>query len=350
MKRVITINKILATGSVKQPALAAEKHRARDSQEATFSKALADSLEQELQEQVLRAVSSSTTLSDGLSGSTMAQSGSMELLLMNAAQTGNMSDAETALFMMCMMMQSMSDDSQMSSMMAMMSPLLSNIMENSSENRRSSPDILNSLGASTFEYTVLPQLSTTGGAILPEDAWKPISPAVVSTPNNRSPEKLRQVIDQFSVETSHRYQPYRRGNDTYCNIFLWDVTTALNCEIPHFIDPVTGGPRQYPDLKGAVELGAVQTEDWLVQHGPSYGWWETDARTAQEYANQGKPSVTSAGSIGHVQVVCPSTGGNYDPIRGVAIAQAGSRNTSYTHISSIYSGSQMSKVRYFVHE
>ena len=97
-------------------------------------------------------------------------------------------------------------------------------------------------------------------------------------------------------------------------------------------------------------MTALAIDGWLKEYGPEYGWNEVDAETAQRYANEGKPAVTSGGSIDHVHVVCPSKNGEFDPILGVTIAQAGSRVTSYTHISSIYGANSLEKVTYWVHE
>ena len=158
------------------------------------------------------------------------------------------------------------------------------------------------------------------------------------------------MIAQFKVETAERYRPYRDGF-TYCNIFMWDVTSAMGAEIPHYTDPNTGEPRYHPDVKGAKSMNARAIDAWLKTHGPDYGWREVDAETAQRYANEGKPAVTTSGNIDHVQVVCPSKDGTFDPIRGVTIAQAGRIVTSYTHISSTYSANTLkNNISYFVHD
>jgi hypothetical protein len=61
--------------------------------------------------------------------------------------------------------------------------------------------------------------------------------------------------------------------------------------------------------------------------------------------------VTTAGDVGHVQIVCPSETGLYDALRGVTVAQAGSKNYNYESISSTYGASTLaSRVRYWVHE
>ena len=188
-------------------------------------------------------------------------------------------------------------------------------------------------------------------SFLPSQAWLPTSLNSVSTAGSRSAETLNKVISQFKVESAARYQP-RNGN-TYCNIYVWDVTRALGCEIPHYVERSSGQPRYYPDVKGASELDANGAYDWLRQHGADYGWREISASEAQHFANNGFPVVSAwrnnSGGAGHVQMVCPSRNGGYDPIRGVTVAQAGSRNTSYAHINATMSADKVAQARYYVH-
>ena len=173
---------------------------------------------------------------------------------------------------------------------------------------------------------------------------------VTSDLQSRSPERYRATIEQFHVNYAERYRPFRNGN-TYCNTFVWDVTSAMGAEIPLYTDPATGEPRQYPDIKGAKSMGAIAMDRWLSEHGEAYGWRRVDAETAQLSANKGIPAVTTAGDMGHVQIVCPSRDGGYDPIRGVTVAQAGRIVTNYTHITSIYGGNSLqNNVKYWVND
>ena len=187
---------------------------------------------------------------------------------------------------------------------------------------------------------------------LPEQAWLPISTLSASAAGKRSAEALNTVISQFNVENAARYRPQRAGN-TYCNIFVWDVTRALGCEIPHYVDQKSGDARYYPDIKGAYELDANGVSDWLRKRGADYGWREISAAAAQHYANAGYPVVSAwrnnGGGAGHVQMVCPSRGGGYDPIRGVTVAQAGSRNFTYAHINATMSADKIAQTRYYTH-
>jgi len=195
------------------------------------------------------------------------------------------------------------------------------------------------------------QTSYTGTAVTPVAASKPCTPAITSNESNRSAALYRQVIDQFQVETNPRYEVNKKGHgDTYCNIFMWDVTSAMGAEIPHYVDSQTGAPKTYPDTKGASEMSANSIYNWLHEHGSNYGWFEVTPEQAQALANQGRPVVTAFKKTGHghVQVVCPSKDGLYDDKRGVTIAQAGRNLTSYRPITSIYNAS-LPKVKYFAH-
>jgi len=114
---------------------------------------------------------------------------------------------------------------------------------------------------------------------------------------------------------------------------------------------MTGDPMFYPNVRGARYMGAIATCNWLAEHGERFGWREVDAETAQMHANRGGPAITSAGSIGHVQMVVPSTSGGFDPVRGATIAQAGRINSNYMHISGIYNANTLAnRIRYWIHD
>jgi len=283
-----------------------------------------------------------------------AQSQGIEDAILAAASSGQIDDAQIALFMLMQMMQS-SQDSEFSMLMQMMATMIAQAqvdkeaLRNNAMSSDFHPYVLDSIDRHIFNWD-LPQGPGRGQVVLPVEQWRPTTPAITSSEGNRSPELYRAVIDQFRVETAERYRPYRNGN-TYCNIYVWDVTRAMGAELPHYTDPSTGAPRYYPDISGANSMGAIATAEWLKTHGERYGWREADAETAQMHANEGKPAVTSAGNLGHVQMVSPSRDGGYDAVRGVAIAQAGSIVSNYTHISSIYGGNALkNSIRYWIHD
>ena len=316
----------------------------------SFTDALADALKDQLTQMSAAAGSGYT----GMPGEYMPmQNQGLEQMILAAASSGEVSDAQTALFMLCMMMQG-DQDGDFSMYMQLMATMLTQIQGDAGKLRNDvmtsdyDPYILDQIDKDVFK-TILPDGRGFGQVTLPQEVWRPATPAVTSGMESRTPELYRAVIDQFRVETAERYKPFREGS-TYCNIFMWDVTSAMGAEIPHYTDPETGAPMQYPDIKGAKQMGAIAIDEWLKTYGPDYGWRQTDAETAQRYANEGKPAVTSAGSLGHVQVICPSKDGGFDPVRGVTVAQAGRIVTNYTHLSSTYSTGGQQKVSYFVHD
>ena len=292
-------------------------------------------------------------VSGAAAGASMFQGEGIEQAILAAASTGQVSDAQIALMMLCTMMQT-SENGDFSMMMQMMATMLTRIQGDTETLRADlmqadvKPFVLDAIDRQVF-HTRIPDTSSTGEVILPLEIWRPTTPAFTNAEGERSPELYRAVIDQFNVERAARYRPHRDGY-TYCNIFVWDVTSAMGAEIPHYTEPSTGEPRYYPDIKGTNELGAIAIDEWLRTQGRQYGWREADAETAQRFANEGKPAVTTAGRTGHVQVVCPSKDGEFDENRGVAIAQAGSKVRNYAHISDIYGNGNPRNIRYFVHE
>lgn len=197
-----------------------------------------------------------------------------------------------------------------------------------------------------------PAAGWTGTDGIPAAAGRAVNPPLTNGEGQRSAAAYRAVIDQFDVENNPRYAVNKKGRgDTYCNIFVWDVTRAMGAEIPHYVDPDTLEPRYYPDIRGARELSANGVADWLERVGARYGWRRVSAEEAQALANRGHPVVTAhhnPGGSGHVQVVCPSADGRYDPSRGVTVAQAGRRLMNYGYITQIF-GRGLSEVVYYAH-
>ena len=66
--------------------------------------------------------------------------------------------------------------------------------------------------------------------ILPKRPWVASSAALTCGTLCRSPEHLRQVLAQFDLSDS-RYAADKTG--TKCNIYAWDASRALSCELPH---------------------------------------------------------------------------------------------------------------------
>lgn len=177
---------------------------------------------------------------------------------------------------------------------------------------------------------------STGNAPAPgtthDDYLRPVDAPIRGEPGARSAAIYDEVIDQFAVEVNPRYRP--RDYDTYCNIFVWDVTRAMGAEIPHLVgengEPVSTYQGRW--------LSANDTNQWLNVYGPWYGWREVSAEEAQALANLGHPIVASVHNdtetdawhteaVGHMGIVRPGEMPN-----GPALAQAGIHNLDHAHV------------------
>ena len=130
---------------------------------------------------------------------------------------------------------------------------------------------------------------------------------------------------------------------TWCNIFVWDVTVAMNAEIPHYYNPADGS--KMTDLKPGnyTEMNADGIADWLATFGPAYGWREIAKADAQKRANGGYPVVSVTPGGGHAQMICPSRGNDEGPMT----AQAGGRNVRYARYQA---GMGNLKVKFYTHD
>lgn len=139
----------------------------------------------------------------------------------------------------------------------------------------------------------------------------PLSNAVA----NRQANIYDQIINQFAVGNNPRYA--RDGNGTYCNIFVWDVTRAMSCEIPHWIN--SQGDTAQPHASHSNEININAGVDWMLHFGiTQHGWQAPSAQTAQNHANLGKPAVAmyknpSPTHHGHTAIVRPGSINNRGP-------------------------------------
>jgi len=139
---------------------------------------------------------------------------------------------------------------------------------------------------------------------------------VTSAPSARSPARTLSVIEQFHVATAPRYQP--QNGRTFCNIFVWDVTTALGCEIPHWVD--AGGAPLEPASAGARETRANELVEML--DAGAWGWKSCTQEQAHAHATLGLPVVAGwkhpdPDRPGHMAVAMPIQSGP------LVLAQAG---------------------------
>ena len=119
-----------------------------------------------------------------------------------------------------------------------------------------------------------------GETVLPElagrDVWKAIQAPLQSREGRRTAELYQNVINQFAVGTNPRYEPDEGGRPRG-HIYIWDVSRAMNCEVPHFV--------------GAKELTLAQTCDWIRHEAPMRGWVRASLETARAAALAGQMVV-----------------------------------------------------------
>lgn len=175
------------------------------------------------------------------------------------------------------------------------------------------------------------------------------------------------VVESLNVEGSSRYA--RAGGSTYCNIYSYDMVSALGGYLPRVwwtsraIRRIRQGarvisreayyamsPRQRradnviaPIYNNTVhELNANALTSWMETWGGSFGWYQAaDAEAAQTAANDGNIVIILAANrrasrSGHVNVVLAESPNQHEANRdaeGVVQAplqsQAGSTNFKY---------------------
>jgi hypothetical protein len=178
-------------------------------------------------------------------------------------------------------------------------------------------------------------------AIVPAP-WFPWAGDGIKTDSGvRRPILLMKVVDQFRVETTSRYQP--KDGQTFCNIYLWDVTRALGAEIPHWIE--------VGDMEGGTPVRHELNINHTIQRleaGLVEGWSECTAEHARAASNLGCPTVAtwlnSSGPHGHVAVCLPSTTGEEQQV-----SQAGSVCFSQGGISRAFGPDKLPAVRWWTH-
>ena len=173
-------------------------------------------------------------------------------------------------------------------------------------------------------------------------------PHYTNTADKRSTDAYNAVIDQFLVDTNPRYAI--TNGYTFCNIFAWDVCTAMEATLPHWVrDKYT--PAE-PYSKNAFETSVNILSVWLEDHGEQYGWKKVTAAEAQTSADEGHPTVAiwknPTGESGHIAVVRPQGKGYfYSEKNGCVIAQAGSLNFSYGNVITSFMEERMSEIVYW---
>ena len=137
---------------------------------------------------------------------------------------------------------------------------------------------------------------------IPDSQGREIISHKTNKEGERGREAYLEVLADLDVGNRKRYA--RTANATWCNIYVWDATLAMGCEIPHYYDPKTG-KKVKPGTPGYLEMGASRMTTWLEKFGEQNGWVECDEATAIKMANNGYHTVAAGTNTGHVAMVAP---------------------------------------------
>lgn len=168
-----------------------------------------------------------------------------------------------------------------------------------------------------------------------------VVPPRLSSPSTRSAAELEDVIRQFHVELSPRYAVSDINQDgireTWCNLYVSDVTRAMGCEVPRRV------------------LGRYQRANdmvhWLTQQGFTQGWRRATQAEARRLADLGRPVVAGWDSLtsapGHVAIVLPRRAGTQRPT--TEVTQAGAQNWGRVDLGLAFGKHRLSAVQFFSH-
>jgi hypothetical protein len=136
--------------------------------------------------------------------------------------------------------------------------------------------------------------------------WISLDAPLKNGPEARSRSAYQEIVEQFKVAENPRYAA--RDGKTYCNIFAWDVTSAMKCELPHWIE--TDGKPSHENVRGAMRINCNALCRWLADCGQQYGWLKVSEPQAMEFAEGGRPAIAiweNPAGNGHIAVLLPTS-------------------------------------------
>ncbi|MFT3713168.1 MAG: hypothetical protein QM817_36400 [Archangium sp.] len=114
---------------------------------------------------------------------------------------------------------------------------------------------------------------TAAKEVSTRSTWRALKAPVKSTTKKRSARVLWTLIDQFAVGTNPRYASSRPG-ESRGHVFAWDVSMAMDCEIPHY--------------KLGREMTFMATVDWVRFKSTESGWRRIGKGSAIAAADRGE--------------------------------------------------------------
>jgi uncharacterized protein YukE len=166
---------------------------------------------------------------------------------------------------------------------------------------------------------------------------------VINVSYNPSSQKIVNTINELDLSRNF----LRKGEKTYCNIFVMNFAEKMGAPLPEHIDFNSDGKiDDYLDANEAVNWLRGTYSAGNVPTGPQYGWQSVDQSQAASLASQGYIVIagyeSNGSEPGHMAIVRPeSQPGN------IMIAQAGGQNFVY---GSLIQGFGSRKVEYFAYK
>jgi len=115
---------------------------------------------------------------------------------------------------------------------------------------------------------------TPAPEVVDRETWRAVKAPLQSRPKRRSGRTLWSVIDQFAVANNPRYSVSNPAADLRAHVFAWDVSLAMECEIPH--------------NRSGREMTLAQTVDWVRFECTYRGWRKVDEATALASSERGE--------------------------------------------------------------
>lgn len=163
------------------------------------------------------------------------------------------------------------------------------------------------------------------------------------------------VVDTLDAEDNEHARYWPNGGETYCNIYGYDMVSALGGYLPRMwwsseLMPLIEQGARLPAEDGShgvtymQQMSADDLVEWMEQCGAEFGWMRAENITAaQQAANEGAVVIllahhaTDETRDGHVNIVMPEIAGRHaatwnDSHTEVLVplqSQAGGRNFRY---------------------
>lgn len=160
------------------------------------------------------------------------------------------------------------------------------------------------------EEWIDPEWNPDGSAPLPDldlrDSWRAVKSPFTSKIGERTKDAYEKAFKQFAIGFNPRYEEDGPGKPRG-HIYVWDVSRAMGCEIPHFV--------------GARELTLSKTIEWLRHEGPMRQWLKISESDSFRWADLGMlvVAVPRDPKINQLAIVVPQAEADVPLLTGAGL-------------------------------